>query len=168
MKIRSLQPSEWRSFRDFRLHALQSSPGLFLTSHAQAAARTEEDWRTLLAPERQQIFGLFDDDRLIGITAVFTSGEDLTTATLAMSFIDPVYRERNLSRLFFAARLDWIKARNFRRVVVSHRASNTTAMRAIRAGGFQPVGRRSHTWPDGTTEDEISYELKLVEGSQDR
>jgi len=162
MKIRSLTPSEWRLFRDFRLNALKSTAGVYLTSYAEAAARSEDDWRALLAPERQQIFGLFDGDRLIGITAVFTLQEDPSTAMLAMSFIDPAYRRRRLSRLLFEARLDWARQRKFRRVVVSHRGSNAASMRAIRAFGFQPIGKSPRTWPDGTTEDEISYELCLT------
>jgi GNAT superfamily N-acetyltransferase len=160
--IRPLAASEWSTFRDFRLHALQSEPGLFQTSYADAVKRTEDDWRTLLASEWQQIFGLFDGDRLIGITAVFTSRQDAATAMLAMSFILPEYRGRKLSRFLYEARLGWVKQRGtFRRMVVGHRASNKPSEGAMRAAGFRETHRESHTWPDGAVEDEIFYELTL-------
>ena len=33
----------------------------------------------------------------------------------------------------------------------------------MRAAGFRETGREQHTWPDGVTEDEIRYELKLAD-----
>jgi RimJ/RimL family protein N-acetyltransferase len=162
MNVRAIAPSEWQSFRDFRLFALKSTPGVYGTTYADAVARSEDEWRALLSPERQQMFGLFDGERLIGITAVFTSREDATTAMLAMSFILPEYRGKGLSRLLYKARLDWIAQRGtFRRVVVGHRASNKASEAAMRAAGFQPTHSESRTWPDGATEDEIWYELWL-------
>src|SRR5205807_9930315 len=103
--------SEWQLFRDFRLNALRSAPGLFKTTYSQAAARSEDDWRALLSGERQQIFGLFDGVKLVGITAVFTSTDDPATAQLAMSFILADYRGRQLSRLPYDAPLAWVRRR---------------------------------------------------------
>src|SRR5947207_9666651 len=134
MQIRPLDASEWSKFREFRLNALKSTPGVFATAYAEAAARTEADWRALLAPERQQIFGLFDNGKLVGIAAAFTSRDDATTATLVMLFILPEYRGQKLSRRLFDTTLDWIRRRTtFRRVVVGHRASNIAPQDAIRA-----------------------------------
>ena len=54
MNIRPLLPSEWEMFRDLRLFALKTEPGMFETTFAQAAARTEHDWRALLAKKKLQ------------------------------------------------------------------------------------------------------------------
>jgi RimJ/RimL family protein N-acetyltransferase len=161
MNIRPLLPTEWEMFRGLRLYALKSAPGMFETTYAQAAVRTEADWRALLAPERQQIFGLFDGGRLIGISGVFLSREDDTTAQLVMHFILPEYRGQKLARLFYDAGIDWARRHKLRRVTVAARESNAPSLGAMRAAGFQQIGREQHTWPDGTTEDEIWYELKL-------
>ena len=135
---------------------------MFELTYAQAATRTEADWRALLSPERQQIFGLFDGDKLIGISGVFTSREDAAAAHLIMHFILPEYRGRKLSRLFYEASLDWARSRKtFRRIVVAARESNAPSLGAMSAAGFQPTHRETHTWPDGATEDEIWYELRL-------
>jgi len=162
MNIRPLLPSEWEMFRDLRLFALKTEPGMFETTFAQAAARTEHDWRALLAPEHQQIFGLFDGEKLIGIAGVFTSRDDAAAAHLIMHFIMPEYRGRKLTRLFYEASLDWARRRkNIRRVIVAARESNAASIGAMRAAGFQPTHRERHTWPDGATEDEIWHEITL-------
>lgn len=162
--IRALQPDEWPAFRDFRLMALQAAPGVYLGTYEESRQRTPEEWRAMLAKPGQCIFGLFDVDRMIGLTSIFTSRDDPTgaTAQLAMSFILPEYRDRKLSRLLYEARIAWARAQpDIRRIVVSHRASNETSRRANQAFGFAATGRTAIVWPDGVTEDEISYELAL-------
>jgi RimJ/RimL family protein N-acetyltransferase len=160
--IRALGASEWEVFKDFRLHALKIAPGVFASSYDDAMTRSPEEWQLLVSGPTHQVFGLFELSRLIGITAVFASREDPSgqTAMLAMSFLSSEYRGRGLSRLFYEARLDWIRMRpQFKRVVVSHRASNEASRRANRKFGFVETGRGPRVWPDGTMEDEIFYEL---------
>jgi RimJ/RimL family protein N-acetyltransferase len=162
--IRPFAPSEWQTVRSFRLDALKNTPGAFALSHDVVAQWPETVWREEIRGATQQIFGLFDGDELIGITAVFTWRGDATgqTALLAMSYIRPQWRGRGLSRMFYDARFDWIRARPiFRRVIVSHRASNEASKRANQKHGFVQTERVAYEWPDGVTEDEVMYELSL-------
>jgi RimJ/RimL family protein N-acetyltransferase len=164
IQIRVLEPSEWRLFREFRLAALQAAPGVFGSSYEREEPMPQERWTSLLDTPTGAVFGLFDDERLIGITSVYTDRDDPLgqTAGLAMSFILPEYRGRGLSEMFYEARLAWVRARpQFRRVVVGHRASNEASRRANQKHGFQLFLRRPHLWPDGVTEDELLYELPL-------
>lgn len=164
ISIRALDPAEWRMLRDFRLYALQSAPGAFALSYEECASWSAEQWQAGMSAPTHQIFGLFDRERLIGITGVFTRREDPSgqTALLVMSYIEPAYRGRGLSDMLYRARLDWIRAsRRFRTVHVSHRASNEASRRANQRHGFVKIGTEPFTWPDGTTEDEVHYELKL-------
>jgi RimJ/RimL family protein N-acetyltransferase len=83
-----------------------------------------------------------------------------------MSFIAPEYRRRGLSSKLYAARLDWTRKQDrFNRVVVAVRASNDASRRSCRRFGFTCVGRTPRAWPDGTTEDELVYELQLIDTS---
>ncbi|MES2254219.1 MAG: GNAT family N-acetyltransferase [Pseudomonadota bacterium] len=162
--IRALEPSEWEILREFRLASLRDAPGVFATGYDAAAMWLPDDWRAETKGPDHQVFGLFDEKRLIGITATFTYRGDPTgqTALLAMSFILPPYRGRGLSRMFYEARLAWIWAQpQFRRVIVSHRKSNEASRRANQRHGFVQTSTASHTWPDGETEDEIFYELEI-------
>ncbi|HVY85993.1 MAG TPA: GNAT family protein [Caulobacterales bacterium] len=162
--VRPLSADHWQAYRDIRLRALKSEPGVYATTHAEALARADEVWKWSVSGPDHQVFGLFDGAALIGITAIYCDRADPSgeTAALAQSFIDPAYRGRSLSALFYQARLEWARQHGgFRRVVVSHRASNLASMRANQRQGFRCTGSAPRVWPDGATEDEISYELVL-------
>ncbi len=104
-------------------------------------SRPDAYWReTVTADDKHQVFGLFDGSQLIGVTAMFTHSGDPSgeTAFLAMSFIQPEYRGRGLSRLLHQARLEWVRAHSrFKRIVVGHRESNEISRRANQAFGFR-------------------------------
>jgi RimJ/RimL family protein N-acetyltransferase len=162
--VRALEPSEWEIFRDLRLEALRAAPGAFSLSYNEVVAWSPENWQSETKGPDHQVFGLFDDERLIGITGVFTYRGDPTgqTALLAMSFILPSYRGRGLSRMFYDARLAWIRSQpQFRHILVSHRKSNEISRRANQQHGFVQTKSVPHTWPDGDTEDEVFYELEI-------
>jgi RimJ/RimL family protein N-acetyltransferase len=166
IRIRPLRASEWSAFKDFRLAALKSAPGMFATSFETASVRSPEEWQEIIAGPRHQVFGLFDGAALIGITGVFGGREasNKEAAFLVMSFIMPEYRRRGLSSMFYQARLDWIRMRDeFKRVLAAVRASNDASQRACRNFGFACIGRSPRTWSDGTTEDEMVYELRVKE-----
>jgi RimJ/RimL family protein N-acetyltransferase len=157
--IRPLDASEWPAFKTFRLGALKAAPGMFATSYEEAAARSPEAWQANIAGTCHQVFGLFDGAHLIGITGVFGRAD---TAFLVMSFILPAYRKRGLSAMLYQARLDWIRARaKFKRAVTTIPASNEISQRVCRAFGFTSIGREARTWPDGSTEDELIFELRM-------
>jgi RimJ/RimL family protein N-acetyltransferase len=164
IQARPLRASEWSEFKDIRLLALKSAPGMFATSYEEAAERSPEAWQEIVAGPGHQVFGLFDGAQLIGITGVFGGREDSDddTAFLVMSFIMPEYRRRGLSSLLYEARLDWVRMRNrFKRAVAAVRASNEISQRACQRFGFACISRAPRTWPDGTTEDELIFELRL-------
>jgi RimJ/RimL family protein N-acetyltransferase len=162
--IRALSSEEWPSFQEFRLHALREARSVFGSSYEVEATRTPQEWQDLVSGPSQQTFGLFAEERLVGITAVLPWKNDPAgeTAVMAMSYILPEYRGRGFSRLHYEARLDWIREHpRFKRVVVSHRKSNESSRRAIQRHGFRLTHRVPRLWHDGTTEDEIFYELLL-------
>lgn len=162
--IRRLSADAWSDFREMRLLALRSEPGLFYRSAAEDAELNEADWRALLADEKHRIFGVFDGERLVGITAALTARTDPSgrTAVLGMSFLRPEYRRRGLAHDLYRVRMEWIRgAGRFARATVSHRRSNEASRRAIERAGFAQVGVEPHTWPDGGEEDDLLYELRL-------
>jgi RimJ/RimL family protein N-acetyltransferase len=164
ISVRPLEEPEWAAFRNLRLQALRTEAGVFASTYEDEASKGPDEWRALIKNPAQKLFGLFDDKRLIGITAVFTWRNDPSgqTAILAMSFILPEYRGRGLARRLYRARLDWVRLHpQFKRVIVSHRESNSLSRRATERQGFVLTGRTQHTWPDGNTEDELHYELKI-------
>jgi RimJ/RimL family protein N-acetyltransferase len=163
--VRGLGAAHWQALRDLRLHALRTEPGLFFRSYDEEARLSDADWIALAAgDESRRVFGAFDAEHLIGISAVTTDRDDPTgrTASLGMSYIVPAYRRAGLGSRFYEARLAWARARpHFVRVVVGHRRSNEASRRAIERFGFRHTFDLPHRWPDGTDEDDVCYELIL-------
>ena len=162
--VRSLTADEWERFRTVRLYALLTEKDVFRRRYADEEQLDPETWRRTIGGPDHQVFGLFDGDRLIGITGVFRWQEDPSgkSAVLAMSYIVPWYRRRGFSRLLYEARLRWIETQSsFERIVVSHRAGNEASRRANQAQGFVLTGEREVTWPDGSRGRELLYEKRL-------
>ncbi|HEX3464624.1 MAG TPA: GNAT family N-acetyltransferase [Candidatus Elarobacter sp.] len=164
VRVRALESGEWRAFRDLRLHALRTEPGLFASSYAAEADFGEAEWRRRIGGEDHQTFGAFDGERLVGITGVITARDNPSgeTAMLVMSYVLPEYRGRGVSSAYYEARLAWLRERpRYKRVVVSHRGSNEPSRRANQRFEFVLVHSVPTRWPDGTVEDEVMYELRL-------
>jgi len=162
--IRALGVGDLDAFREMRLRALREHTGFFGVHPDEAAASPDSYWEETLDGRGKQVFGLFDDARMIGITAVFTDREDPSgeTAFLAMSYILPEYRGRKLSRLLYQARIDWAKAQPpFKRIVVSHRTDNESSRRANQAFGFKYTGSKEKRWPDGTVAQSECYVMRI-------
>jgi GNAT superfamily N-acetyltransferase len=139
---RRLGPADWRPNREIRLEALAGSPGAYFTSSAEAAARSDMQWQAMVADPDTAVFGLFDAEPLIGLTAIYIDKEDPTgrTAGLAMSYIRPAWRDRGLTKHLYEARLDWAQARLGARAGQPPRRQRAVAPR--NAGARIPPGRR--------------------------
>ena len=164
ISIRALNPGDREMFRDFWLAGLKTFP-VFFGGYAESETISPQMWRTVIQGPTHQIFGLFEDAALIGITAAFAKQEDPSgeTAIFGMSFILPPWRGRGLSRLLYDTRLEWAKARpRFKRVVLSHRESNAASRGAHRRYGFTLTGRVLQPGPDGASEHEEFYEMALA------
>ena len=165
VNIRELTEDDWLALRELRLHALRSEFGLFFKHPDEEAALSEDEWRAWAAgDDTRQVFGLFDGERLVGITGTFTDIDDPTGRTVGfgMSYLSPEYRGRGLANLLYEVRLAWVRARpHVRRVVVGHRRSNTASRRMIEKFGFRWTEDIPHHWPDGTDDDDVCYELLL-------
>lgn len=162
--VRALNPDDFVIFRAMRLRALEAHLEDYC-AHLETKLRYEDsDWQFTLNGEGKQVFGLFDGLTLIGITAIFTSGEDASgqMGVLAMSYIEPDYRGKNYSALFYQARFLFAAAHlPWTRLTVSHRRGNESSRRAILRHGFTLTGTRQTNWSDGTRDKEFLYILDL-------
>ncbi|PZP56678.1 MAG: hypothetical protein DI586_02885 [Micavibrio aeruginosavorus] len=160
--IRPFRKDEWELFKAKRLQALQDMPNVFLSTYGAAAAQRDEFWQDLIGAEKTEIFGLFDDQKLIGITGAFENWRDETgkTANFGMSYLDAGYRGKGLSRLLYQARIDWARAKGFEKVAVGHREGNEVSKAANQKFGFVFYEKEEIDFPDGRAMD-YRYELKL-------
>lgn len=161
--LRRLEPADWKALRAVRLRALADAPGNFFRSLAEDEAQPEEHWRTMLANPTSALWGAFDGEAIVGLTGAFRDRDDSSgqTAAFGMTWLDPAYRGRGVSRLFYEVRIAWARAQGFARIEVGHRASNAASAAAMRRAGFVRIAARPHLWPDGAWEDDVVYELTV-------
>ncbi|MFA4994671.1 MAG: GNAT family N-acetyltransferase [Bdellovibrionales bacterium] len=163
---RPLTPNDWQMFRDVRLRALRGHPDVFLRSYETEKKLSEMDWKNTLDGKGKCVIGLFDDNQLIGLAAVFPRQGDLGEqyGLMAMDYIDGKYRGRHLSKLLYEARVDWAKNSGFKKLMTSHREGNEASRRANQAFGFRFTDKTLTEWPDGSKAMEYNYELELGRG----
>lgn len=167
IQIRMLRPDDWESFRDLRLHAIEThnhvlSSGYEPEKFVHDKDRQENDWRDFLSSSRFKIFGAFDGDTIIGMNAIFLPEDRPDTAELIMSYLQPDYRGRGLSHMFYEARLDWIKAHDtLKHIIAFHRKGNEGVAHTLKKLGFIHVNSTLIAWPNGEQDDIYRYELDL-------
>lgn len=163
VSVRALEHAHWQDLFKIRLEAVTKHPNYFLSSPEKTKELTEEDWKRRIKSDKSRVFGLFDGDKLVGITGIFISEEEPNAACLVMSYIKEDYRGRGYSKLFYEARINWAIEQNALEVIkVCHRDGNEPSKAAILKHGFKFTGTGDIDWPDGTRDTEYQYELDLA------
>ena len=164
LTVRKLEETDWKNFKAIRLEALKTYPNVFLSNLAEEREKDDDYWRSFLTDSSCALFGAYDGDKIVGLTAIFTWKGDETgqSAILAMSYRKPEYRGRDLGKMFYDARLEWAKnTPQLQKIRVSHREGNAESRGANQRAGFEYVGKEMIKWPDGKEDWEHLYELDL-------
>jgi len=162
--VRTLTYDDCDQLAALRAEAEINNPGMFASTYEKLTQNTPDDWRSHLSGGNKCVFGLCTEQKIIGVTGVFTWKDDPDQATgiVATVYISPAYRGLKLSDMLHRACIVWAMGyRPWRRIVASHRADNLDSGRAIERQGFTFSHRKPHTWSDGVTSDEVWYELDL-------
>lgn len=164
VSIEQLTEHDWRAFSEIRLRALKTDPHVFGSNYERESHFSEFDWRSRLQAKDNAIFLICENETPIGITCVSVDRNDPTgkTALLWGSWLAPHARGKGLSKLMYQMRIEWAKGQpTVEKIIVSHRASNSASMRANQKHGFVWTQTTEDVWGDGSTENLISYELKI-------
>lgn len=164
MFARALNEDEWQAYRALRLEALSLHEGVYGGSLSFEAARSDDYWQEMFRQCHQKFFGLFDDNRMVGIAAVFRNREDKSgrTALLAAGYIQKDYQGRGLSSLLYEARIKWIVESDlYDKISVGHKQGNEASRRANQRFGFQKIKEEEVTWGDGSIAIKHDYELRI-------
>ncbi|HTH81295.1 MAG TPA: GNAT family N-acetyltransferase [Mucilaginibacter sp.] len=159
--IRGFLPEEVKQYKTIRLESLQLEAAVFGSNYAREAAFTAEQWLMRIAQPNSDCFGLYCDGELIGLTGIVIDKADPTLGHMTQSYIREAYRGRGLSRLLYDTRLAWAKQHQLQTLRIGHRESNTVSKAANQRYGFKFSYREPCTWPDGTDEDILYYDLQL-------
>ena len=162
--IRRLTEENWFELSQIRLKALLSDPQVFGSNYEREKDTPEDDWRNLLRSDENAVFLIYENEKPIGMTCISISRDDATKKTALMwgSWLAPEFRRKGLSELMYNARISWAKEQpTVEKITVSHRASNLSSKFANQKHGFKLTHTKEKVWTDGTTEDDVCYELIL-------
>jgi|GEM_PF-132197 len=160
--VRALDESDWEIFSVLRLEAVKECPGVFASNFADEKNNTEKEWKKRLEPHGQRVFGLFDNGTLVGFQGIATSKDSKKTGFVWGSYIKPGFRGQGHSSLLYQACIDWgLSHLMWDKIITAHREGNEASRRANQRFNFTFTHRAPRKFGDGTTQDELIYELYL-------
>ena len=140
LRVEPVTDATWRAYRDVRQAALIDSPRAFWTTYAQSAARTDEDWRALVATG-PALWLAWDLDRPVG-TVGLAHGDDQPDdeVYLVGMWVAAPARGSGAATALVEAALAHAADVGRRRVVLDVARENTRACRFYLRRGFALTG----------------------------
>jgi ribosomal protein S18 acetylase RimI-like enzyme len=156
--IRQIGPDDWTTFRDIRLAALKDSPTAFAVTAAEAAARSDAEWETMIrerCASGVSATWIAEDPtgRSVGIVAAF---DDLTSSDveLVSMWVAPAARGAGLASRLVDVVIAWADERRSPGVSLWVMSGNDAAFRLYETAGFVINGEHQPL-PSDPCKDEI-------------
>jgi ribosomal protein S18 acetylase RimI-like enzyme len=131
--------TSWQAYRDIRLAMLRGAPRAFWTTHEEAAARTDDEWRAVV--DGSDVWLAVAGGRTVGSVASYQPQDGpRDQAFLVGMWVDPSARGRGVGELLVGTVLDEARARGLRRVVLDVAHENAPAVRLYERMGFVATG----------------------------
>ncbi len=160
LRVTPVTPEVWRTYRDVRLAALIDSPRAFWVTYAEAARRTDEQWR-----ERVTVMGptwvALEEDRPVGTVGLW-HGDDQPPdeVHLVGMWVATVARGTDVAATLVGTALSHAAASGWRRVVLDVAHENRRAWAFYLRMGFRPTGRVERMpWDPSVTEEMMVLDL---------
>ncbi|WP_069162570.1 GNAT family N-acetyltransferase [Nocardia altamirensis] len=139
INTRRLIGDDWQLHRDVQLAGLLDAPYSALVTHAEAAQRSEADWRRRLSEAVQ--FMAFLDDVPVGMGAG-ARPEGPNAPTLTSMWVAPEARGKGVGDALVLAVLDWARSEHFDRIALWVLDGNDAAEQLYRRHGFARTGQK--------------------------
>jgi RimJ/RimL family protein N-acetyltransferase len=162
--VKQLAIDDWRDFKEIRLESVRLHNDVLGMSYDVESNKDDSYWKNVLSDiYNGAVFGLYDEEKIIGLTGVFRHRDHVKNTTiLCMVYIHEDYRGKDLSDLLFKASIDWSKSQEgITRIWVGHRAGNEASRRANQRHGFVLISTEDMTFGNGETDTHYTYELKV-------
>ncbi len=163
LRIERLTAPDWRVYRDVRVASLIDSPRAFWATYAEAASRTDEQWR-----ERAETLGptwlALDGQRPVGTVGLWHADElEEHEVYLVGMWVATVARGTDVATRLVDAALAEAPASGWTRVLLDVAHENGRARAFYGRMGFRPTGRvDSMPWDASVTEETLALDLPAV------
>ncbi|HET7822053.1 MAG TPA: GNAT family N-acetyltransferase [Ornithinibacter sp.] len=160
--VERVTAASWRTYRDVRLAALIDSPRAFWATYAEAAARTDDEWRERCATTGPTWLAL-DHGRPVGTVGLWHAPEQpVEQVYLVGMWVATVARGTGAATLLVGTALTHAAASGRRRVVLDVAHENTRARAFYVRMGFRPTGEvGAMPWDPSVTEETLALDLPV-------
>lgn len=143
--VRKFEATEFLTYRNLRLSALEDSPNAFSSTPAAEQSRTDDEWASRL---RAACYSGFDLP-LIGYIGAAAAGlawgkvdsSDSTIVNVYQMWVAPECRGNGLAHLLLRTIVDWAVSLQARSVQLGVVCGDSPAMRLYISEGFVPIGQ---------------------------
>lgn len=161
ISVRKFDANDWQEYRDIRLEALLAHPNFFCPSKDETKFAAE-DWKLRLAGKDSCTFGMYCENKLIGITGIVRNNTDREKAQMVASYIKPEYRRQGLSSFLYEARIKWAQEqKDIKYLFVDHFEDNESSKRAHQRFNFVFDSSYGETLPNGQSRKSLVYKLEI-------
>ena len=140
MRVRRIRADEWERWRAFRLEMFQDAPYAFGSTYAEAAARSDDEWRSRTADlaEGPSVYFLAEEDGgwLAGAGGYVEDG----VPNVFGVWTRPEARGRGYADACVRAVVEWARAGGAREIRLWATDGNDAASRVYERIGFTPTG----------------------------
>ncbi len=158
--IERVHDAAWRAYRDVRLAALIDSPRAFWTRYAEAAERSDDDWRGMVAGG-PALWLAWDGDRPVGTVGLWHADDQPADEVyLVGMWVASTARGSGAARELVGAAVAEARSRGRRRVALDVARENVRARRFYLRNGFVPTGRTgTMPWDPTCVEERMVLDL---------
>jgi RimJ/RimL family protein N-acetyltransferase len=160
--VERVTAASWRTYRDVRLAALIDSPRAFWVQYADAAQRTDAEWRGRCAgPDPTWLAR--DDGRPVGTVGLWHAPEQPAAEVyLVGMWVATVARGTDVATRLVGTALTHAAASGWRRVVLDVAHENARARAFYTRTGFRPTGEVGRMpWDPSVTEETLALDLPV-------
>lgn len=154
--------SSWQVYREVRLAMLRGAPRAFWTTYDEAAARTDEQWRQLVAGSDTWL-GVRSGRPVGSVASVSPPEQAADERVLVGMWVDPAARGQGVGEALVRTVLEHAAAAGLRRVLLEVAHENAPARALYARMGFVPTGRTA-AFPHDPTITELEMERVLAAG----
>jgi RimJ/RimL family protein N-acetyltransferase len=160
--IERVTTASWRVNRDVRLAALIDSPRAFWVQYAEAAERTDDEWRERIATLGPTWLAV-DGGRPVGTVGLWHAPDQPAAEVFLVGmWVATVARGTDVATRLVGTALTHAAASGWRRVVLDVAHENARARAFYARMGFRPTGEvGSMPWDPSVTEETLALDLPV-------
>jgi ribosomal protein S18 acetylase RimI-like enzyme len=141
--IKKLNSKDWKEFKNIRLEALKLEPQAFGDSYSILSKEKDDFWKENLSSKWQTWYGVFEDQKLVGIGSIkYAKALKFNhIAHLSGIYVKKEYRKRGLGKLLFKTRIDdAFRNEKIKKLKLIVNKSQENAIGLYKSLGFKIVG----------------------------